>query len=183
MSLTSQVQELKSEYKKAQQEAREATKQAEKLQQKLDKLQEQKEQQREYERGLKKAAENDLKNTFYKCFDRDGLEKGYINLSLKATRDEILKNVPESTQEAEYIDDNYEKILNKVKKIYENDLKAKNRLQELQTAQQQEKENKKIQLKNTILKTLSTIFKWTFGLLFVITFSIWKIIKEIADKS
>ncbi len=57
----------------------------------------------------------EVQNCFRRCFQRDGLELGYTNLSLKSTRDEILQNIPENTVERFYLDNNYEKILNDVK--------------------------------------------------------------------
>ena len=101
-------------------------KKVERLQRQLEKAKEEKENKKQYERDLKIAVENDLKNCFYNCFENEGLEKGLINLSLKTTRDEVIQNVGENEFERNYIDNNYEKILNKVKKVYENDQKAKN---------------------------------------------------------
>lgn len=57
----------------------------------------------------------EVQNCFRRCFQREGLELGYTNLSLKSTRDEILQNIPENTVERFYLDNNYEKILNDVK--------------------------------------------------------------------
>ena len=115
-------------------------KEVERLQRKLEQAKEEKENKKQYERDLKIAVENDLKRCFYNCFDREGLEKGLINLSLKTTRDNIIQNVGENEIERNYIDNNYEKILNKVKKVYENDQKAKNSILAYQLQQQQIKE-------------------------------------------
>lgn len=164
MGLITEVQELKSEYKKARKEAEQATKKAEELQKKLDKKNEEKEEQKKYEKDLKKAVENDLITTFERCFERDGLEKGYINLRLKSTRDEILKNIPEGDQEWHYLNDNYEKILNKVKKIYENDKKAKEELmqnvlsKQLEQQKIKQEEKQKQEKKTNLYITLINIF-------------------------
>lgn len=96
------------------------------LQKQLEKEKNEKQNKKEYERDLKHAIENDLKNTFINCFENEGYEKGYLNLSLKSTRNDILSHVPENDMEWHWVNDNYEKVLNKVKKIYENDQKAQN---------------------------------------------------------
>ena len=71
MRLIEECQKLDNlEYRKAKQEAQKATKQVKELQAKLDKLNEEKQTRKEYERDLKIAIENDLKNTFCKCFER-----------------------------------------------------------------------------------------------------------------
>lgn len=137
MSLAQEVRELANnneqltnEYIRAKRELEKNQKEVEKLEKKLELARQEKENKKEYERGLLKAVENDLINTFSRCFEDEGLENGYINLRLKSTRDEILQNVPENEIEARYIDENYEKILEKVKKIYKNDFEAKQELQE-----------------------------------------------------
>ena len=132
-------------------------KEVEKLTKQLERAKEEKANQKEYEQGLKIAIENDLRNTFEKCFDRDGLEKGYINLSLKQTRNEILQNITHSTFEYDYINSNYERILNKVKKIYENDQKAKNKILTMHLQQmQQEQQSQDIKINR--YKKITTTF-------------------------
>ena len=147
MGLIQEVQELSdnnrqltNEYIRAKKESKKAKKQAEQLAKKLELARQEKENKKEYERDLKKAVENDLITTFSRCFDNEGLENGYINLRLKSTRDEILQNVPENEIEARYIDENYEKILEKVKRIYKNDFEAKQILIQEETAKQLLKE-------------------------------------------
>ena len=167
MGLVAEVQELRNEYKKAQQEAEKSKKELEKLQQK-----------KEYEKNIKeeekiriKAVEYDLIETFSKCFERDGYEKGFINLRLKATRDEILNNVPENDVEWHYINNNYERILNKVKRIYENDQKAKNTLKQIELQQKLIEEQKKQQKYNiikTIFLSIFNIIKWVFAGIFIL---------------
>ena len=133
MGLIQEVQELSdnnkqlySEYKKAQKEAEQATKKAEQLAKKLEQARQEKEQKREYERDLKKAVEKDCVQCFKRCFEREGYKKALYHLQLAETRKDILQNIPESEFEFDYLDNNYEKLLNKVKKIYENDQNAKN---------------------------------------------------------
>ena len=89
-------------------------------------------------------------------------KSGYINLSLVTTRKEIIENVAESTIERDYIYNNYEKILNKVKKIYENDEKAKNAYLQMQMKEKIEhqlEEEKTHQTKYLIQNILINIFK------------------------
>lgn len=63
----------------------------------------------------------ELIRCFKNCIEREGVKLGYLNLSLKSTRNEILKNIPENMSERYYLDKNYEKILNDVLKMYKND--------------------------------------------------------------
>ena len=97
----------------------------EKLNKQLEKTREEKKTQKEYERDLKKAVEYDCIECMKDDFEREGYTNACINLQLVATRQAILKNVPKSEIERQYLDDNYEKIFNKVKKIYANNEKAK----------------------------------------------------------
>lgn len=173
MGIISEVQKIKKEYKQAKMETEKATKKVKELTKKLEVAKEEKQNKREYERDLKKAVKDDLITTFQRCFDRDGLRKGYLNLSLKATRDEILENVPENDLEGHYVDDNYERILNKVKKIYENDQKAKEELQKIELQKQlttaldqqriQQEKKKKEEKKLDIFYLLTNLFFWIFN--------------------
>ena len=170
------------------------TQEQEKLQKKVDALTkklERAEQLKEYQKDEFKAVENDLKNCFSSCFDKEGLKAGSINLHLKATRDEILKNIPETTLEYDFIDKNYEKILAQVQKIYENDAKAKEKIlqaklaedlqQELEKKKEEEEKNKR-KWWQILFIILGKIFKYTIGIVFVIIYSIFKIISLIAKK-
>ena len=146
-------------------------KEAEKLQRQLENEKAKKENQKQYEKDLKIAIENDLRNTFEKCFERDGLEKGLINLSLKQTRNEILQNITNSSFEYDFINNNYERILNKVKKIYENDQKARNKILAMQLQQQQQeqqKEDKKTDLYKALLKIFFVLFNPITIILYVL---------------
>lgn len=158
MELLAEVQKLKSEYKKAQQDSEKATKEVEKLQKQLNKLKEEKEDQKQYEKDLKKAVEEDLKRTFKNCLERQGLEKGYINLCLNETRTNIIKNVAESSIESEYIDQIYESTLNKVKKIYDNDEKAKQALLQLQMQEQIKQQQAKKERTNIYYNLMNILF-------------------------
>lgn len=125
MGLINEVQEMKNEYKKAQEDAKKTTKRAEELAKKLELVKEEKQQKKEYERDLKKAVENDCIQCMKRCFEREGYQRALYHLQLVETRNDILQHIPESEEELNYLDINYEKILNKVKKIYQNDQKAK----------------------------------------------------------
>ncbi len=158
-------------------------KEVERLQKKLEQAKEEKENEKQYEKDLKIAVENDLKNCFYNCFENEGLEKGLINLSLKITRDEIIQNVGENEIERNYIDNNYEKILNKVKKVYENDQKAKNTILAHQLQQQQikeQKQEKKDQKWITAFNIISSILKWICIISFGGIYLIFKFVSDLA---
>lgn len=127
-TLNDSNKQLQNEYIKARKETEKATREAEKLAKKLEYARQEKEQKREYERDLKKAVEKDCIQCFKRCFEREGYKKALYHLQLAETRKDILQNIPESESEFDYLDNNYERILNKVKKIYENDQNAKNEL-------------------------------------------------------
>lgn len=161
-----------------------------KTQLKIEKEKARKQSQKDFENGLKIAILEDLEGVFYRCFERDGLYNGLINLSLLSTRNDVLKNLPKSTFERKIINDNYEKTLNKVKKIFEANEKAKYLL-ELEKEKQRNLLNKNIIIttddlqqtqqkkpKKSILKkiwkvidTMSTVACWIilaiFGFLFL----------------
>ena len=175
MGLIQEVQELSennkqllSEYKKAQKEAEQATKKAEKLAKKLEQAREEKQTKREYERDIIKAVENDCIRCMEKCFEREGHQKAFYHLQLLETRDDILNHIPESDFEYHYLKENYEKILNKVKKQYENDQKAKNyflteQLKEVQRQKEIEKaEQQKKQETKNIFFNLIVFFAYAF---------------------
>ena len=158
-------------------------KEVEKLQKKLEKAKEEKENRKQYERDLKIAVENELKRCFCNCFEHEGLEKGLINLSLKTTRNEVIENIGKGEWEKNYIDNNYEKILNKVKKVYENDQKAKNTILTYQLQQQQIKEQeqeKKDKKWITAFNIIGNILKWTCIILFGGIYLIFKFISDLA---
>ena len=160
-------------------------KEVERLQRQLERAKEEKENKKQYEKDLKIAVENDLKRCFYNCFEREGLEKGLINLSLKVTRDEVIQNVGENEFERNYIDNNYEKILNKVKKVYENDQKAKNTILAYQLQQQQIKEQKQEIKQQKWINTfniIGNILKWTCIMLFGGIYLIFKFISDLSKE-
>lgn len=175
-------------------EARKEQEQKKRLEEikKIEEKKEKEKEQKQYEKDLKIAVENDLKNCFMNCFEREGLQKGYINLRLLSTRKEIIENVGENFAERQYIDENYEKILSKVKQIYENDQKAKSEYMQLQLLEEQQKQQEeeqkqqeKEQNKNIILNILCYLvqgIKWLFIILFGGIYLIFKFIYELANK-
>lgn len=144
-------------------------KEVEKLTKQLEKAKEEKKTQKEYERDLKIAVENDLISTMKGYFEREPFQNACINLSLASTRQEILDNVPESEFERNWIDKNYERIFNKVKKIYENDMKAKQEIQNMilqeQLKQQQIENEKDAKFENGV-KIFFDILKWICIIIF-----------------
>lgn len=127
-------------------------KKVEELTKQLEKAKEQKKTQKEYERGLKKAVEHDCIECMRRDFEKEGFTNACINLQLVTTRQAILENIPESELERQYLDDNYERIFNKVKKIYANNEKAKMQAEQLK-AQQEEQARKN----TTVYKVLAVL--------------------------
>lgn len=113
-------------------------KEVEKLSRQLEKAKEEKKTRKEYERDLKKAVEHDCIECMKRDFEKEGFQNACINLQLVTTRQAILENVPESELERQYLDDNYERIFNKVKKIYANNEKAKMQVEQLKAQQEEE---------------------------------------------
>lgn len=193
MGLIQEVQELSdnnkqlyNEYKKAQKEAEQATKKAEQLAKKLEQAREEKQQKREYERDIIKAVERDCIQCMKRCFDREGYQKAFYHLQLVETRKEILQHIPESEIESEYLDNNYEKILTKVKKQYENDQKAKTyflteQLKEVQKQKEIEKaeQQKKQETKNIFFNLIVFLaYAFMFGFIpFLFFYGYFTIVK------
>lgn len=145
---------LSLEYRKAQQDAEKAKKEMEQKQKELEKIKQEKEDQREYQKTFKMAAEDDLKQAFYKVIDKYGIEKAMIYLNLKTVREDILSKVPENAEELFYLDNNYYKILNKIQDIYIKDFNAKRII-----------EQKQAQRKNLYLNVFAFILLLPFKIL------------------
>lgn len=94
------------------------------------------------------AAKEELERCFYNDIEKEGIDMALINLHLKSTRDSILKNIPESREEYNYLNENYEKILDKIAKIYINDAKARKKRDELIEQKKIELLQKKIEEKD-----------------------------------
>lgn len=146
---------LTMEVKKLNKTIEENQKEAERLARQLERAKEEKKTRKEYERDIKKALEYDCIDCMKRDFEREGFYNACINLQLVATRQAIIDNLGESETEKRYLDNNYEKIFNKVKKIYANDEKAKIQMEQLKAQQEEEA------MKNTtaykVLVTLGVI--------------------------
>ena len=114
-------------------------KEVEKLTKQLEKAKEEKENQKVYEKDLKKALEYDCIDCMKRDFEKEGFYNACINLQLATTRQAIIDNLGENEIEKRYLDNNYEKNFNKVKKIYANDEKAKQQIQQIEIQKQFEK--------------------------------------------
>lgn len=160
---------LTMEMKKINKTIIENQKEVERLTKQLEKSKEEKKTQKEYEKDLKIAVENDLISTMKGYFEHEPFQNACINLSLTSTRQEILDNVPESELERNWVDKNYERIFSKVKKIYENDMKAKQQIQNMilqkQLKEQQIQEEQDAKFENGV-KIFFNILKWIFIIIF-----------------
>ena len=144
-------------------------KQVEKLTRQLEKAKEEKRTQKEYERDLKKAVEHDCIQCMKRDFEEEGFTNACINLQLVTTRQSILENVPESEFERQYLDDNYERIFNKVKKIYANNEKSKQQIHQIELQKQFEKYQKQNESDEKFEKNVKTFFnilKWICIIIF-----------------
>lgn len=187
MSLLQEVQTLNDEYKKinieyrqAQKDAEKATKKAEKLALKLEEEKKKQENLKEYEKDLTKATENDLQNTFKTYFNNTDLQNAYIKLRLNETREKIIKDIATNDREGDYLQNNYERILQKVYKIFKNDIDAKQELQNIEEQKKQDKNEKKQAVLLTIFYFIKNIIKYVFFIIFGIFYFIWKVLTNLA---
>lgn len=177
----------KNAYMKSKQEQIENQKEVERLQKQIDKLKDEKQQEKEYKKDYFIAVRKDLQTTFKRCFDKEGATKAYIHLRLKETREDVILHVGENSIERDWLEDNYEKELEKVRKIYENDEKARMEilapklLEEAKKAQEQkEKEERKKNIFHSIFYIIGQIFKWIFLILFGGIYFIFRVISGLA---
>lgn len=125
-------------------------------------------EQKDFEKGLIIACENDLKNSFDKMFnDNKHNTKIEIQTTLSIlqkidTRNAYLKEFGKSGVIVyDYLNENYEKILNKVYKKWENNIKSiefKKNIQQKIEANKSNQEQQKEQKKIAIYKLLINIF-------------------------
>lgn len=160
---------LTMEIKKMNKTLIENEKEVKRLTKQLEKAKEEKKTQKEYEKDLAKAVEHDCIECMKRNFEKEGFTNACINLQLVKTRQDIIKNVAESEVERQYLDDNYERIFNKVRKIYQNDEKAKQQIQEIilrkQLEEQQIQEEKDARFENGV-KIFFNILKWIAIIIF-----------------
>ena len=97
-----------------------------------------------------------------------------------------MQHIPESEKEFDFLDNNYERILNKVKKQYENDQKAKayfltEQLKEVQKQKEIEKaeQQKKQETKNIFFNLIVfLVYAFIFGLIpFLFFYGYFTIVK------
>lgn len=115
------------------------------------------------------SATEELERCFCNSFEKYGTQTAILGLSLKSTRDDILAHISESRIEYDYLNENYEKILNKIRKIYINDEKAKMQLQQIEIQKQIEQEQiqrKKDEKFERTCNAIGSILKWTLIIIF-----------------
>lgn len=121
------------------------------------------------QRNSIRSATEELERCFCNSFEKYGTQTAILGLSLKSTRDDILAHIPESRIEYDYLNENYEKILNKIKKIYINDEKAKMQLQQIEIQKQIEQEQLQRAKDEKFERTcnaIGLILKWSLIIIF-----------------
>lgn len=121
------------------------------------------------QRSCIKSADEELERCFCNSFEKYGTQTAILGLSLKSTRDDILSHIPESRIEYDYLNENYEKILNKIKKIYINNEKAKMQLQQIEIQKQIEQEQLQRAKDEKFERTcnaIGSILKWSLIIIF-----------------
>lgn len=170
------VMEQKQRYKDREQEQRK--KEIRAIQQKK----EQEKEFKEYEKGLLLACKKELKNRFEQDFKLQGTKAKFQFYNIE-TRDIIIKSIAKSELEGDYLESNYNKILNEIIKKYE--LNEEYRTEkEKEIAQQYveemrptwEAERKKQEIKNVrnnIILSILKIFEHPFILLTLIIIGVF----------
>ena len=134
---------------------------------------------KEYEKGLIIACKRELKDRFEIEFRNQGTNAKYYFYNAE-NRDAIIKTIAKSELEGDYLEDNYNKILNSVIKKYElneeyNEQQRK--LEALEYAEkmrpQLEKEAKQEKTKNILENLFLLIFGHPIILLFIIILNIF----------
>lgn len=167
------------EYKQKMEEyrKREKEKEKEKIQKELKKAQRKKEQEKErkqYEKDLLLSCKMDLKNKFEEEFDLQGLKAKYYFYNLE-NRNIIINSIGKSNLEYDYLESNYNKILQETIKKYElneqyNEQRNKEIAQEYAEKMRPtwEKEAKKEKTKNATFNILNAIFGHPIIVFFII---------------
>lgn len=172
------IMEQKQKYKEREQEQRK--KEIKKIQRKK----EQQAEQKQYEKDLLLACKRDLKEKFEEEFRLQGLKAKYHFYKIE-NRDILIKSIAKSEIEGDYLETNYNKILNEIIKKYELNEQYKTE-KEKEIAQEYvekmqptwEKEQKKQEVKNVVTNILSVILKifehpFIFLSLIIIGILIW----------
>lgn len=157
-------------------------------------IQQKKEQEKEfkeYEKGLILACKRELKEKFEEEFRLQGLKAKYHFYKIE-NRDILIKSIAKSEMEGDYLETNYNKILNETIKKYELNEQYKTE-KEKEIARQyveemtpiwEKEQRKKEQKENamTFLKLLWLIIKWVFIILFGGIYLLLKFICALADR-
>jgi hypothetical protein len=167
-------------------------KEQEKIKKKLKEIEEKKTQakeQKEYEKDLLIACKNELASEFDKKIEEFGFDKKYELFSIML-RKELINKIAKKATERDYLENNYEKILNSTIKKYElnekyKEEKAKEDLREYNEKMQPilEEEKRKEEKKEKTLFILFKIWgviKWIFVGIFTI---ILLFLKSLSDLS
>ena len=120
--------QIQNEYLKARREAEIATKKANELAKKLEIERQQKKEYREYKTDIKQALERDFTTELKKYIKKNGYNNAKNSLYFLDTRNELINKFANDELEYDYINLNYEKIVNKVLTQYKNDETAKNKI-------------------------------------------------------
>jgi hypothetical protein len=156
---------------------REKEKNMEEREKKIKSIMRKKEQEKEfkeYEKTIVLSIKQDLRNEFEKEFELQGLKAKYYFFNIEK-RNSLIKKLAKTTQEQDYLESNYSKILNEIIKKYE--LHEKYKEQETQEIIQEEieknrdqweKEAKAKRTEHFIVKVLLFPIEHIFITLFVI---------------
>lgn len=158
---------------------------------KIQRKKEQQAEQKQYEKDLILACKRELKERFEEDFRLQGLKAKY-NFYNVTNRDTIIKSIAKSEMEGNYLETNYNKILNETIKKYELNEQYKTE-KEKEIAKQyveemtpiwEKEQRKKEQKENamTFLKLLWLIIKWVFIIFFGGIFLLLKFISALADR-
>lgn len=175
------------EYKQRKKEKEQAERQKEIA--KIQRKKEQEAERKQYEKDILTAYKRELKGIFENEFDLQGLKAKYFFYKIE-NRNGIIKSITTSEKGCDFLETNYNKILNDVIKKYElqeqyNEEEAK----EIATAEIEkmrpiwEEETKKEEShknKITFLKLIWFIIKWIFIILFGGIFLIIKFVFDLA---
>ena len=177
------------EYKQRAKEREQAERQKE-----IEKIQRKKEQKAElkqYEKDILTACKRELKEKFEKEFELQGLKAKYFFYKIE-NRNNIVKSIAETQLQADFLETNYNKVLNEVIKKYElQEEYNEERNREIAAEQieklrpQWEEERKKQERHEnaiTFLKLLWTIIKWILIILFGWIYLLFKFICALADR-
>lgn len=175
------------EYKQRKREKEQADRQKEIAE--IQRKKEQEAERKQYEKDILSACKRDLKSAMEQEFELQGLKAKYYFYKIE-NRNNLIKSIATSEQQADYLEENYNKILNTIIKKYElqqqyNEEQTKE-IAEAEIEKMRpiwEEEAKKKEAKQNILvffKILWLIIKWIFIIIFGGIFLIIKFIFDLA---